>query len=202
MKKFLIKVKNNYFVLGIIFLLLCSILSQEACIKTSEMKKIDKSEKVIQEVKVIKIIIDEKTEAEGCVKILKLYPINTEEHKKGRELYIEAQAAFNGWIDQFIFDLRYSKDLKESEEYKTTLENAAEKSVQFMNYVKDLDPLRIEIERRGLSFQAPSGIAEFVIKLLNLGLEIRENYKKSYEEKKGKIIKDLENLKWKNFDEI
>ena len=63
---------------------------------------------------------------------------DTKEYQKTNELYINAKAAFDGWIVRLQFDLTADADLNNSNGYKKALEEASEKSNAFVRYATEL----------------------------------------------------------------
>lgn len=139
----------------------------------------------------IGVIAKERTRAEHWGSTLKRnYAKDTKEYKKGEALYVEAQAAFDGWIEQIKFDLRAGNDIEKSDQYKKSLKEAAEKSQIFINYVEVLTTKGGEL------------IPLVLNALINAGREIYDEYRREKERRREEIIKNLDQLKWKSFDEI
>ena len=90
------------------------------------------------------ILSEQKEKAESDVEVLhdlrKGKSINKIEFLKGKQLYGEAKAAFNGWIDRLQSDVLHGRDLTMSNEYQKSLNAAAQKSDKFSLYVKGKIP--------------------------------------------------------------
>lgn len=117
---------------------------------------------------------------------------DSKEHQKTNALYINAKAAFDGWIDRLKFDLTADADITNSDTYKKALEEASEKSNAFVKYVTELHQ----------STKTKSFIAEVLPSLSDAGIKVWQEYRKAKEEQRKEIKKELDNLKWKEFDEL
>lgn len=101
------------------------------------------------------------------------------------------QAAFDGWIVQIQVGLRAGNDIEKSDQYQESLDEAAEKTQIFINYVEMLTTSRSK------------SIVSLVLPALIEGVtNIVEGYRETEKERREEIIKDLDQLKWKSFDEI
>jgi hypothetical protein len=64
------------------------------------------------------------------------HDITTKNYRTGQSLYAEAKAAFDGWIDQLIFEVQSSKTGGLSRQYDTMQEKAQRKGDTFVNFVR------------------------------------------------------------------
>lgn len=127
-------------------------------------------------------------------KVKKDFGKDTKEYQKTNELYINAKAAFDGWIVRLQFDLTADADLNNSNGYKKALEEASEKSNAFVRYATELYQ---PSTTKSLPF-----IVGVLPSLSDAGIKVWQEYRKAKEEERKEIKKDLDNLKWKAFDEI
>lgn len=142
-------------------------------------------------------ISEKKSLVEGNVSQIKNYfSKNTEQYKKANKLYIEAKAAFDGWIDQFKFDLTANTDIATSDKYKKSLNKASEKGDVFLKYA---DSIIFKETKSKAVITAVTSILPF---LTDAGIKIWEQYRMAAKERREEIRKDLDNLKWKAFDKI
>ncbi len=73
-------------------------------------------------------ISEKKSLCEGRARQIKnYYSKDAEQYKEANKLYIDAKAAFDGWIDQFKFVLTANIDINNSATYKESLNKASEK---------------------------------------------------------------------------
>jgi hypothetical protein len=142
------------------------------------------------------IIIAEKKSLceQWASKVKKDFGKDTKEYQKTNELYINAKAAFDGWIVRLQFDLTADTDINNSNSYKKALEEASEKSNAFVRYATELYQ---PSTTKSLSF-----IVGVLPSLSDAGIKVWQEYRKAKEEQRKEIKKDLDNLKWKAFDEI
>lgn len=121
------------------------------------------------------------------------YSKNTGQHQEANSLYIDAKAAFDGWIDQLKFGLTVNAIFNESERYKASLLEASEQSEAFLKYVKSL-PL----------YQTKSKffIVDVLPSLTEAGIKLWEEYRKARKERREEIKRELDNLKWPDFGKI
>lgn len=127
-------------------------------------------------------------------KVKKDFARDSKEYQKTNALYIDAKAAFDGWIDRLQFDLTADMDLNNSDSYKKALEEASEKGNAFVRYATELYQ---PSTTKSLPF-----IVEVLPSLSDAGIRVWQEYRKAKEEQRKEIKKILDNLKWKAFDEI
>ena len=142
-------------------------------------------------------ISEKKSLCEGRARQIKnYYSKDAEQYKEANKLYIDAKAAFDGWIEQFKFDLTVNTNITTSDRYKESLNKASEKGDIFLKYVDSLTSEKTK------SIAAIATVTSILPSLTDAGIKIWENYRKAKEEQRKEIKKDLDNLKWKAFDEI
>ena len=128
-----------------------------------------------------------KSKAEQWAKQIKHDPTkkDTDEYYKALDLYIEAKSATDAWINGFSSALAISSET----ENKKTIVDMENKSKEFVNYVR---PMYV----RGFSGKE---IGEFVI---SIGMTIFKEYISANEHRKKEIKDELENVRWKSFNDI
>lgn len=143
----------------------------------------------------LSVILELKSETEQQARRLKRdYKENTPEFKNGESLYIDAKKKADVWIDTLIIDLR--KESK-SEMYNKSVEDVSKNSAAFINYVKELEEPHIKESK----FEKLSA-SEIEKMVIDVGLKIWAEWRKSSKERRDEIVQELEKIKWKNFDEI
>ena len=147
----------------------------------------------------IELVSKQKSIGEGLASLLedsyRDKEINSKDYKKGKRLYIDAKGAFDGWLDRLQFQLEAGRSIESSEEYKASLQDAVTKAVKFTVYVDKL----IFGEPRGPVAGVIVGLLE---PLTNVGLEIWKEWKAANKHERERLIKKLESLKWKPFDQV
>jgi hypothetical protein len=88
----------------------------------------------------IAILSDYKSNAEAQARILvglaADHDITKADYRTGQSLYAEARAAFDGWIDQLIFEVQSPKTDGLSHQYETIQKNAQTKGDAFVTFVQ------------------------------------------------------------------
>ncbi|MCL4457357.1 MAG: hypothetical protein M1406_08175 [Nitrospirae bacterium] len=139
-------------------------------------------------------ISEKKSLCEGMAsKVKKDFTRDTKEYQKTNTLYIEAKAAFDGWIDRLKFDLTADIDINNAATYKESLNKASEKGDIFLKYVDSLTSEKTK---------SIVAVTSILPSLTDAGIKIWENYRIAAKEKREEIKKGLDSLKWKAFDEI
>lgn len=162
----------------------------------------------------VRVISGEKNDAEVQAKKLKtFYQRSSPESKKGEIYYSEARAKFDSWITEFQSILQFKSTAKESDPVinalKESLKKAAIKSYKFKEYVKnltaELEKYKVHIVPRLASkpsTKSPESDLTIFSALLAAVFKIRDAYIAAKEEKRNAMIKQLEDLRWKSFEEI
>jgi hypothetical protein len=88
----------------------------------------------------IAILSEYKSSAEQHARLLAglaaAHDITKENYRAGQSLYAEAKAAFDGWIDQLIFEVQSPKTAGLSLQYDTMQEKAQSKGDAFVKFVR------------------------------------------------------------------
>ena len=128
-----------------------------------------------------------KSKAEQWAELIKHDPTkkNTDEYYKAWDLYIEAKSATDAWINEFSSALTISSEA----ENKKNIVDMENKSKEFVNYVR---PMYV----KGFSGKE---IGEFAI---SIGMTIFKEYISANEHRKKEIKVELENVRWKSFNDI
>jgi hypothetical protein len=113
-------------------------------------------------------------------------------------LYIEASAAFNGLIEEMKTDLIAGLGSEKDPKYKNLIESVSLRSAQFTEYVEGL----YVPERERTSLPIIAGSIQIAIDVTKFVIEIGQRSKDRKEKHRNEIIKKLNSLKWKPFDEI
>lgn len=123
--------------------------------------------------------------------------IKKEPFEKGKNLYIEAKAAFDGLITKLIMDLKAGGKAEPSNEEKALLQEAIAKSEEFTNYVDKL----LYGESRGAVEVALiiKGIFDALFPVVS---KTWKEYREASKQQKEEIIKELNDLRWQDFAKI
>lgn len=132
------------------------------------------------------------------VDLKKYYKPNSKVYTEGKELYVTAMAAVNGWIEGFKFELRTGSTSPPAEHEKSLAE-AAEKSKTFINYVRKLPKMLPPGEGE---MQAEAILPSFGGLLFDGLMQLWRESRAADKEKREEIIKALDELKWPPFDDI
>ncbi len=133
----------------------------------------------------------ERIKAEENVKILKAtWPVDSPEYKQGREYYIQAEAEFNGYIEE----LKAKLTVGQVSDIRPKITEAVKKSDTFIQFVQSPGIAQPAID--------PEAYTLVVDILINAGKAIWEKYQGVEKDKREAILKQLDNMKWKSFDEI
>lgn len=136
----------------------------------------------------------QRTKAEEYVIILKqTYPAGSPEYKRGREYYIQAEAEFNGTIEEFKAKLIAGQ----VSDFEPMLTEAVEKSETFVEYVKS--PWLPGGSQHAVD---PKVVALIVGVLIETGKAVWEQYRGAEKEKQDALLLQLDSMKWKSFEEI
>jgi len=145
-------------------------------------------------------IYQQKSRAEEFARLLKKAyenkKISDNSLQQGERLYIDAKAAFDGWITKLQFDLKAGRESKSAQEEKI-LQAAVEKSERFTAYVDQL----LFGESRGAAAVAAI-VTTVVTALTTAGLNIWGECRKANQEERERLVKELEKLKWQPFGQI
>lgn len=140
-----------------------------------------------------------KQNAEQLVKLLK-----QEQKKIGQKkltnckvLYADASSAFNGWIEQTQVDLLQKDGKLEQKSQEPALRFAVGKSRNFTDYAQKV-LTQGEIRAPVLNVD----IEKMITATWNIIKEILHNKSQEREKVRNDLLKRLDMLKWKQFDEI
>ncbi len=124
---------------------------------------------------------------------------DSETYMEGKKLYNEAEAAVNGWINKFQMEVRLGTP-SPIEKHIKSLEEAAEKSETFINYVGGLPKTPIPGEGEVV---AQGAFVVFGGYLIDAFFKIWEGLKKEKRERLERARKDvidgLEKERWPHF---
>jgi len=141
------------------------------------------------------VLTEQKTIAEGCVKEInakyKENLIDMHQYNNGRHLYLFASGKFNGLISRLISDIEKSKPIYKAD-YINDINEAKERANNFILFVNDFyrGPLLLFVEFIS-NFNKISKIIENISNLLPSNKIERE-----------KLIRDLNSLQWRTFNEL
>lgn len=113
---------------------------------------------------------------------------------KAEALYIEAAAAFNGWITGLQVAIVGGFEIQKSDEFKQTLEQARTKARNFLSDASELIPAPSNVVLFG-------GLLEEILKADFL-LKLLQEVTKLDNERRDKISTLLDKLKWKNWADL
>jgi hypothetical protein len=149
----------------------------------------------VEQSREIETFAQQKSRAEDFARPLKKRyekkKISQQSLQKGEALYIDAKAAFNGYITQFQFDIRAGRQPSQK-----NLQVAVEKSEKFIAYADE----QVYGASRGPAVVALVGA--LVSALTKAGIDFWKEKRKATQQEREGLAKELEKLKWQPFDQI
>lgn len=128
---------------------------------------------------------------QNILRLKRYYKPETDKYKTAESLYINAKVKSDKWLDILMIDLQMGG--KPSKLYNSSLEEAAKKTIKFVNYVEGLFPQEKAV---------PLTIGELIGSLTDAGIKIWETWRKAGREEKEKMITEIRSRKWPNFGDI
>jgi len=116
-----------------------------------------------------------------------------ETYLRGVTLYADAQAHFDGLIEQLRFCLRDGYNPTKSNKFTTALKSAAEKRIAFTKFVSSDVIGKIEGKKPGLRDVIPA-VPELIKAISDAGLSIWTAFRGAGKEKRDAILADLDRL--------
>lgn len=147
-------------------------------------------------------IAEQKSRAEGKVGILntayKNKQISRHKYTEGINLYNEAKAAYDRWITELQSKIRSGGKLNVLE-YDADIGKAVQKADLFNNQVDEW----LHLKPKGIiPVGGPDYVAALVSALADAALKIFERSKEADHQEREDLIKELDHLKWKPFDQV
>jgi len=141
----------------------------------------------------IGIISREKTRVEAAAQtLIKNDKQSSAIYKVGKFYYNDARAAINGWIDSVIFDLKSGKGIEEIDNKINLLSSAVDKSNRLVDFAYNKKPAELSAKN-----------AREILPSLVVALEfIWKEYLTGENDRRRKLITDLEGIKVVSFEEL
>jgi hypothetical protein len=137
-------------------------------------------------------IAELRSEAEQWAHRLKTdNPKGTPQYEAAYTRYIAAKAAFDTWIDRLAADLTLGANPASSAEYQTALADAASKGDEFVKFSKGTYEHSLN----------PALVVSWIGPLTDAAIKIWEKHNAMSASAKAEIVKTLQALKWKPFDQ-
>jgi len=129
------------------------------------------------------------------VDVAKKHEATLEEYRMGQSLYAEAKAAFDGWIDQLVFEIQAGNQNQPSHQYETLETRAIATGDKFTLFVK-------ELFLRGYSRRGRTGdlVVSFFEKLKDGGRAVLNGLKDTSGPEQERVIAQLKGYKWPPFE--
>jgi hypothetical protein len=127
------------------------------------------------------------------VKMLKTYyKPETKEYIEGQIYYMHAKDKSNEWLNDLVLDLNLNRNPSGN---NSLLKEVTDQAVKFQDYVESVC-LKEKVEKR---FVIKVPTFENIMKALKA---IWDAWRKANEEERERIIKEIEELKWPDFNAI
>ena len=142
----------------------------------------------------IRLIAEQRSKAGDWARILQReWSKTTPAYRQGEALYIDARAAFNGWIEQLKLDLQAGRRLDQSSQYQQTLQRAVDKSEAFIRHVS---------EHRSSYHVAAFPIADLIVGLTDAGIKVWQEWQRADQAQQERLKRELDGQKWRPFDQL
>ncbi|MGR3310155.1 MAG: hypothetical protein ACUZ77_05205 [Candidatus Brocadiales bacterium] len=148
----------------------------------------------------IQLVSQEKLRVEGTARmLLKEKPVSSDRKQQEARLHVgvfyykDARAAFNGWVDGIISDLKSGKGVDEIDKKIDKLSFAIDKSNKFVNFVKSGRPAANDNDP---VIDIMTGIIEGLFGIREIYVDTKE------EEKKKEMLIELEKIKIRSLYKI
>ena len=128
------------------------------------------------------------------VGLAKDHDITLEEYRMGQSLYAEAKAAFDGWIDQLVFEIQAGNQNQPSHQYETLETRAIATGDKFTMFVKELF---LGQSRRGKTGDL---LVSFFAKIKDAGRAVLNGLKDTSRPEQERVIAQLKGYKWPTFE--
>jgi hypothetical protein len=139
------------------------------------------------------VISREKIRVEEAAKILiKNEKRSSANYKVGKFYYTDARGAINGWIDSVIFVLKSDKGSEEIDNKINILSSAVDKSNRLVEFIYKNKPSELSSKKSSEILPSIVGALEFIWK----------EYLTGENDRRKRLIKDLEGLKVVSFEEL
>ena len=123
----------------------------------------------------------------------------SDEYKKARALYFSAKASVGGWIDQVETDVRALRDIRVSGEAQKAQAQATESAQKLVDHLNVVFAQGVFPGGGAILTAAGKAFSDTVTQIVADYIKVRETRKK--EQIEG-LIKQLERLRWREFDEV
>ncbi len=117
--------------------------------------------------------------------------INGDEYQSAQSMYGAAKDSFDLWVNQVQDNLRSGKRIDNPDAYNILVKNANKQSEAFIDYVDEL----LQLVSRGVSKKE---IESFI----KTGIKLVEVVHKIDSQKRLKLIAELNEIRWQDFDAI
>jgi len=117
---------------------------------------------------------------------------------EGIRLYSEANADFDGLLEQLKYDLNGGRDPKNSAQFGQVLEAAAQKRIAFTDFVTQ----NILVNAQGAKAGLPdliSAVPDLVKVLIDAGFNIWKEFRAGNKQRRDDIRNQLDGVKWQSF---
>ena len=122
--------------------------------------------------------------------------VSEEDYTKVRSLYVDAQGAIDGWVTALQTEVEQGRDPRKSDKYSQSLQEAAGQAEIFIANARSL------LVKSGVRTGGTSIIGDLLKVLGDLGVQVWKEYQSEKQKQKEALVKRLESLKWKPFDDI
>ncbi len=145
----------------------------------------------------------EKSLAESYGAILKEFgKDNLVEYAEGIRLYANAEAEYDGLIEQLKWNLSHNEALDQSSTFKEKLQKAAEQRVAFTKFVTETIISDEQGKKNPLAVAAIAAVPGLIKALTEAGKSIWNEYRKTNKENQKVIEEKLDSAKWDDFSKI
>lgn len=122
-------------------------------------------------------------------------------YAQGIELYAKAKAEYDGLIEQLKYNLKAGENLDTSSEFQNKLQTAADRRIAFTVFVSK-KVIQSDLNRKNpIAIAAIATVPELIDMLNKVGRSIWQEYCMVVNAQKKEILYQLDELKWKPFQE-
>lgn len=150
---------------------------------------------------IMRVLAEEKTLGETAVSLLNQYAKDNQQvYFPGIMQYAEAQAKFNGLIEQLKTDLSDGRNPGQSPSFQQALQQASEKRQAFFNYV--VHQVAPPTENTKGPGPALAAVVELIPAVSDTAIKLWHEFRDAQSARRNEIKQQLDAQKWLPFDRL